>query len=235
MQGYKEQFRPLLLLPFLIVSCGLPKTTEIIDPVTPLGSSSNSDGSKSISFLASTTPGVNRYYLWYKIYPFKNQTETDELINTDDDYFEDTDAPSANQIGSRYYYPITFYEENDTILVNEISSGDTVSIILSSDSRDITLTVGSSTFNLRRAAQEELSPFNNKKFWGNFTLDDSDIVRRKNSDFSGIIAGQGTDYAVGFAVQAALLDGESLSLVMSDSVYIGAFYINNGGFYTEPS
>ena len=219
------------LMSFSLGSCGIPDSPVI--PAKPISTDGNSLSDNSLAFMAPTDDKIDRYIIWYKIYPYDiSQTATQTLVTTDYEYFTDGNIRDSKDIRERDFYEIQlntnlsagYYFQN--ILGNDIVTitrqpADTANYIRVS-------VLGKKSYNVRRNVAFSVTDNTRKPFYGKFNLsDDTDIRKRKSSDFSNY----GTldrEFAIAFMAQSAYVDSAELEVVVSPLTPLGIIYSLEG-------
>ncbi|MEM9424275.1 MAG: hypothetical protein AAF975_05750 [Spirochaetota bacterium] len=222
------RLKGLFALFFLWSSCGIPDVLEV--PSAPISSDSDSTTDNQLSFTTPADSKIDRYIIWYKIYPWVTNTATQTLVNADYTYFKDLDVRSPNDIRKKDFHELQlgsdvddgYYFEgigiNQVVLITR-NPGNTANYI--------TLGAGGRTYNVRRNVATSVSDNARKPFYGDFDLDsDVDIRNRKSSDFSSY-SSINKSFSVAFMVQSAYVNS-TLTIVRSPLTPLGIIYSSEG-------
>ena len=229
---YKNVF--VFFVDFLVSSlvfwaCGLPDSPEL--PTAPI-SVDNDSSDNRLAFQAPSDSKIDRYIIWYKIYPYLTRTGTENLINQDYDEFRDLSVQSPSDIRKRDYYPLQLSPNlNDGSLFREISAGQVVAIRRQpgDTSNYIVVTVaGGRSYNVRRNVAVSLIDNSRKPFYGKFDrTNDADLKTRRNSDFRNY-GPLNKGFAVAFVAQSAYVDSGTLTIQHSTATPLGSIYADEG-------
>ena len=207
--------------------CGLPDNPEL--PLAPISVDSNSNDDQ-LSFRAPLDSKIDRYIIWYKIYPYLNFTDTNDLINRDYDDFRNLSVRSPADIRRKDYHPLQLSRNvDDGELFRGISDGQVVAIRRQPGDKDNYIVVdGGPSYNVRRNVAVSITDSSRKPFYGKFDrTNDADLKTRRNSDFRDY-GPVDKRFALAFVAQSAYVDSTTLTIQHSTATPLGSIYAEDG-------
>lgn len=210
-------------------SCGLPDSPAL--PTAPI-SVDSSGGDDVLSFRAPPDSKIDRYTIWYKIYPYLTRTGTENLINQDNDEFRDLNVRSPADIRKKDYHPLRLSQNvDDGTLFQGIAAGQVVAIRRLPDNKTNHIIVsvsGGRSYNVRRDVAISQTDSSRKSFYGKFDrTNDADLKTRRNSDFQGY-GPLNKGFALAFVAQSAYVDSATLTVRNSTATPLGSIYADDG-------
>ncbi|WGK69315.1 hypothetical protein P0082_00220 [Candidatus Haliotispira prima] len=210
--------------------CGLPDVTEL--PLAPISTDEDSDTDNTLKFNTPEDTKIDRYIIWYKIYPFISRTTTQNLVTTDYDHFKDLSIRNAADIRIRDFHELELSEnKDDGFYFRGIGTG--IAVTISREPTDTTNYIkvsvaGGNSYNVRRDVPVSTTDSLQKPFYDKFNLaGDSDISTRRFSDFS-VYGPLDKGFAVAFLAQSAYVDGVELKVLNSKVTTLGIIYSSDG-------
>ena len=207
--------------------CGLPDNPEL--PLAPISVDRNSDDDE-LSFRAPLDSKIDRYIIWYKIYPHRIRTDTDTLIKRDYDDFSDLSVRSPADIRRKDFHPLQLSRNvDDGELFRGISAGQVVAIRRQPSDKDNYIVVdGGPSYNVRRNVAVSITDSSRKPFYGKFDrTNDADLKTRRNSDFRDY-GPVDKRFALAFVAQSAYVDSTTLTIQHSTVTPLGRIYADDG-------
>ncbi len=218
---------PVALIVLTMFGCGLPDSPPI--PDAPI-SIDNNDNDNTLSFAAPADSKIDRYIIWYKIYPYLTRTQTTDLVSADNRYFDDLNTRSASDIRKRGFHELRLSANPDSgYYFQGLESGERAFIMRNPDTATdtanyITVRIGDEVHNVRRNVATSAVDNSRKPFRRKFSLDDDADLRSRRSSFQNT----GEGFAVAFLAQSAYVDSAELEFVHSELTALGTMYSPDG-------
>ncbi len=234
MNNWKKYLAAVYIV--LFSSCGLPDIVEI--PESPISVDSTSSKDNNLVFKTPNDDKITRYIVWYKIYPYISKTNTNKLIDADEQYFVDSNQnDDSDEIRKKDFHELYLSANvNDGYYFRGIAINKLVTITkLPGDTGNyirVSVEGGSSPYNVRRNVAVSTTDSSRKSFYGEYNLSsDRDIKGRKSSDFSEYAKNPVyTSFVIAFMAQSAYIDEVELAIVKSPLTYLGFIDSDNGFF-----